>query len=147
MGQSACRERFARVLGTIPGAMAGWTASRAACTTAPLVTLAPPGPIVYNDAKMSGRGGSEGAVVMTGAGGAGRRCPWCDSTDVETVQRGFAGKTDGNDQYFRCRTCGKTTWEMVSKTAQEVRLGRYEAGKSSPNVATAILSARPQGRL
>ena len=58
-----------------------------------------------------------------------RRCPWCDSTDVERVQRGFAGKTDGNDQYFRCRTCGKTTWEMVSKTAQEVRLGRYAAGK------------------
>lgn len=67
---------------------------------------------------------------MTGAGGAGRRCPWCDGTDVDTVQRGFAGKTDGNDQYFRCRTCGKTTWEMVSKTAQELRLGRYEAGKS-----------------
>lgn len=67
---------------------------------------------------------------MTGADGAGRRCPWCESTDVETVQRGFAGKTDGNDQYFRCHRCGKTTWEMVSKTAQEVRLGRYAAGKS-----------------
>ena len=59
-----------------------------------------------------------------------KRCPWCASTDVEAVQRGFAGKTDGNDQYFRCRNCGKTTWEMVSKTAQEVRIGRYQVGKS-----------------
>ena len=78
---------------------------------------------------------------MASAGGAGRRCPWCDSTDVETVQRGFAGKTDGNDQYFRCRACGKTTWEMISKTAQEVRLGRYTAGKSSTNAATATSSS------
>jgi hypothetical protein len=59
-----------------------------------------------------------------------RRCPWCNSTDVETVQRGFAGKTDTHDQYAHCHACGKTTWEMVSKTAQEMRLGRYEAGKS-----------------
>lgn len=71
-----------------------------------------------------------GAGAMAVKGGADRRCPWCESTDVDAVQRGFAGKTDGNDQYFRCRTCGKTTWEMVSKTTQEVRLGRYEAGKS-----------------
>ncbi len=59
-----------------------------------------------------------------------RRCPWCGSTEVETVQRGYAGRTDENDQYFRCRNCGKVTWEMVSKTAQEIRLGRYEPGKS-----------------
>lgn len=71
-----------------------------------------------------------GAGTMAVKDGAGRRCPWCESTDVEAVQRGFAGKTDGNDQYFRCRSCGKTTWEMVSKTAQEVRLGRYVVGKS-----------------
>jgi hypothetical protein len=67
---------------------------------------------------------------MAEKGGEGKRCPWCESTDVEMVQRGFAGKTDGNDQYFRCRQCGKTTWEMVSKTAQEVRIGRYQVGKS-----------------
>lgn len=67
---------------------------------------------------------------MAEKGGESKRCPWCDSTDVEVVQRGFAGKTDGNDQYFRCRHCGKTTWEMVSKTAQEVRIGRYQVGKS-----------------
>jgi len=67
---------------------------------------------------------------MAEKGGEIKRCPWCESTDVEAVQRGFAGKTDGNDQYFRCRNCGKTTWEMVSKTAQEARIGRYQAGKS-----------------
>lgn len=59
-----------------------------------------------------------------------RTCPWCGSTDLDTVQRGYAGKTDENDQYFRCRACEKITWEMVSKTAQEIRLGRYEPGKS-----------------
>ncbi len=59
-----------------------------------------------------------------------RRCPWCGSSAMETVQRGYAGKTDANDQYSRCRSCGKITWEMVSKTAQEVRLGRYAAGKT-----------------
>lgn len=67
---------------------------------------------------------------MTGKGGAARCCPWCAGTDVEFVQRGFAGKTDAHDQYFRCCACGKTTWEIVSKTAQEVRIARYEAGKS-----------------
>ncbi len=68
-----------------------------------------------------------------GAGASGdrqRQCPWCGSTAMETVQRGYAGRTDENDQYSRCRSCGKITWEMVSKTAQEVRLGRYEPGKS-----------------
>ena len=62
--------------------------------------------------------------------GAQRRCPWCESTAIEIVPRGYAGKTDENDQYSRCRSCGKVTWEMVSKTAQELRLGRYEPGKS-----------------
>jgi len=71
-----------------------------------------------------------GTGTMAEKGGEIKRCPWCESTDVEAVQRGFAGKTDGNDQYFRCRTCGKTTWEMVSKTAQEARIGRYQVGKS-----------------
>ncbi|HEX5504396.1 MAG TPA: hypothetical protein VFW96_17360 [Thermomicrobiales bacterium] len=65
-----------------------------------------------------------------GKGDEGRRCPWCGDADVEIVQRGYAGKTDTNDQFYRCRACGKVTWEMVSKTAQEVRLGRYEAGQA-----------------
>lgn len=65
-----------------------------------------------------------------GANSEGRQCPWCGSTDLDVVQRGYAGKTDANDQFSRCRACGKTTWEMVSRTAQELRLGRYEVGKS-----------------
>lgn len=59
-----------------------------------------------------------------------RRCPWCGSGALEHVTRGYAGKTDGTDQYSRCRDCDKITWEMVSKTAQEVRLGRYAPGKT-----------------
>ncbi|MDP9371844.1 MAG: hypothetical protein M3Q65_05205 [Chloroflexota bacterium] len=74
-----------------------------------------------------------GARAGAGANGGRQRqreCPWCGSAAMETVPRGYAGRTDENDQYSRCHGCGKITWEMVSKTAQELRLGRYEPGKS-----------------
>ena len=29
---------------------------------------------------------------------------------------------------FRCKTCGRITYEIVSKSAREMRLGRYRAG-------------------
>lgn len=57
-----------------------------------------------------------------------RICPWCDATDVRFVQRGYAGPTDEVDQYLVCATCGKTTYELVAKTAREMRLGRYKPG-------------------
>jgi hypothetical protein len=59
---------------------------------------------------------------------AGRVCPWCESTEVRRVQRGYAGPTDEVDQYVVCGSCGKTTFEIVAKTAREMRLGRYKPG-------------------
>jgi hypothetical protein len=47
---------------------------------------------------------------------------------VRRVQRGYAGLTDEVDQYLVCGACGKTTWEIVAKTAREMRLGRYKPG-------------------
>ncbi|HEY8448346.1 MAG TPA: hypothetical protein VIL01_14700 [Thermomicrobiales bacterium] len=57
-----------------------------------------------------------------------RRCPWCGSTDTRLVQRGYTGPTDEVDQYFTCSSCGKVTYELVAKTAREMRLGRFRTG-------------------
>jgi hypothetical protein len=59
---------------------------------------------------------------------SGRVCPWCASSDVRFVQRGYAGLTDEVDQYLVCGECGKTTYEIVAKTARDMRLGRYKPG-------------------
>jgi uncharacterized Zn finger protein len=57
-----------------------------------------------------------------------RRCPWCGSDDTVLVQRGYTGPTDEVDQYFTCNNCGKLTYELIAKTAREMRLGRFRAG-------------------
>ena len=57
-----------------------------------------------------------------------RLCPWCGSTDTRLVHRGYTGPTDEVDQYFTCADCGKVTYELVAKTAREMRLGRFRAG-------------------
>jgi hypothetical protein len=57
-----------------------------------------------------------------------RRCPWCGSYDTRLVQRGYTGPTDEVDQYFNCNTCNKVTYELVAKTAREMRLGRFRPG-------------------
>ena len=59
---------------------------------------------------------------------AGRVCPWCESADIRFVQRGYVGPTDEVDQYLVCGACNKTTYEIVAKTAREMRLGRYKPG-------------------
>lgn len=59
---------------------------------------------------------------------ASRPCPWCASEDVRFVQRGYVGPTDEVDQYLVCGSCHKTTYEIVAKTAREMRLGRYKPG-------------------
>jgi hypothetical protein len=59
---------------------------------------------------------------------AGRICPWCESADVTLVQRGYAGLTDERDQYLLCGSCHKTTYEIIAKSAREMRLGRYKPG-------------------
>jgi hypothetical protein len=57
-----------------------------------------------------------------------RVCPWCASTEVRLIQRGYARLTDERDQYLICDTCHKTTFLIVAKTAREMRLGRYKPG-------------------
>ncbi|MCC6943845.1 MAG: hypothetical protein IT335_04660 [Thermomicrobiales bacterium] len=62
------------------------------------------------------------------ATGQTRTCPWCGSGDTVLVQRGYTGPTDEINQYFHCKKCSKVTYEIVSKTAREMRLGRFHAG-------------------
>jgi hypothetical protein len=57
-----------------------------------------------------------------------RLCPWCGSEKVRFIQRGYAGLTDERDQFFMCEACNRTTYEIVAKTAREMRLGRYKPG-------------------
>lgn len=56
-----------------------------------------------------------------------RVCPWCGSADTTLVQRGFTGPTDERDQYFTCANCGQLTYELVSRTVRDMRLGQYRA--------------------
>lgn len=57
-----------------------------------------------------------------------RTCPWCDSPNVQLVQRGYAGLTDERDQFLICDACKRTTFEIVAKSSREMRMGRYKAG-------------------
>jgi hypothetical protein len=57
-----------------------------------------------------------------------RNCPWCGSDQTHLVQRGYTGPTDEIDQYFTCDACRRVTYELVSKTAREMRLGRFRPG-------------------
>ena len=63
-----------------------------------------------------------------GVESAERLCPWCGSTETQFVSRGYAGLTDETDQYFICGSCGKTTYELVAKSARDMRMGRYKPG-------------------
>ena len=55
-------------------------------------------------------------------------CPWCGADSLVFTSRGYTGPTDEVDQYFTCDACHKPTFEIVAKTAREMRLGRYRAG-------------------
>lgn len=57
-----------------------------------------------------------------------RFCPHCGSNDVRFVQRGYAGLTDAAHQYVACDACGKTTYEILSRTERELRIERLEPG-------------------
>jgi anaerobic ribonucleoside-triphosphate reductase len=59
----------------------------------------------------------------------GRICPHCGSDDTTLTQRGLAGATDTHDQYFVCGSCGKVTYEIVSRTPKEIRINRLEPGR------------------
>jgi transposase-like protein len=60
---------------------------------------------------------------------AARTCPSCGSTSTVHVQRGFAGSTDENDQYYTCTECGLVTYEIVSRSERELRMHRLEPGR------------------
>lgn len=57
-----------------------------------------------------------------------RACPWCGSTHVRFVQRGLTGPTDERDQYVVCRACGRTTYEIISRTVRDMRMAQFRAG-------------------
>lgn len=58
-----------------------------------------------------------------------RQCPQCGSVETQLVQRGLAGATDEHDQFFTCTDCGRVTYEIVSRTPREIRIGRLEPGR------------------
>lgn len=58
----------------------------------------------------------------------GRVCPWCGSDDTTFYKRGLTGPTDERDQYFTCNDCGRLTYEIVSRTNRDMRVGQFRAG-------------------
>lgn len=58
----------------------------------------------------------------------GPRCAWCDSHHTERVKRGFVGPTDDRNQYITCHDCRRVTWEIVSRTERDLRLGQFQVG-------------------
>lgn len=64
------------------------------------------------------------------ANDSGRQCPWCGSTNTIFFRRGLTGPTDERDQYFTCEDCGRLTYEIVSRTSRDMRVGQFRAGGS-----------------
>ena len=56
------------------------------------------------------------------------RCAWCGSLDTHFVQRGLIGPTDETDQYVVCHECNRVTYEFITRSARDMRLGRYRTG-------------------
>lgn len=59
-----------------------------------------------------------------------RECPWCGSSNTIFYKRGLTGPTDERDQYFTCEDCGRRTYEIVSRTSRDMRVGQFRAGGS-----------------
>ncbi len=59
-----------------------------------------------------------------------RTCPDCGSDRTVLVHRSLADLANETDQYYRCEDCGRVTYEIVARTAREVKAGRIEPGKS-----------------
>jgi RNA polymerase subunit RPABC4/transcription elongation factor Spt4 len=57
-----------------------------------------------------------------------RQCPWCGSRDTDHTQRGFVGRSNDRDQYLTCRRCRRLTWEIVSRTPRDIRMGQFRVG-------------------
>ena len=57
-----------------------------------------------------------------------RICPDCGSEHIEVTNRGYAGKTDERHQFFVCFDCGRTTYEILSWSARDMKLERVSTG-------------------
>jgi predicted RNA-binding Zn-ribbon protein involved in translation (DUF1610 family) len=57
-----------------------------------------------------------------------RACPDCGSSRIVLTQRGLAGPTDETDQHFRCEQCGRVTYEIISRSARDIRLEQIRPG-------------------
>jgi hypothetical protein len=55
-------------------------------------------------------------------------CPWCGSRNTSFYKRGLTGPTDERDQYVTCHDCGRLTYEIVSRTSRDMRVGQFRAG-------------------
>lgn len=56
-------------------------------------------------------------------------CPACGSDRIRRTKRGYAGPADTADQYITCQDCGETTYEIISRSARELRVDRLEPGR------------------
>lgn len=63
-------------------------------------------------------------------------CPWCGSSDAVRVQRGFVGPTDDRNQYLRCNACNRLTFEIISKTVRDMRVGQFRVGGTYRDTAS-----------
>ncbi|CAN5766405.1 hypothetical protein BH20CHL3_BH20CHL3_06380 [soil metagenome] len=68
-------------------------------------------------------------------GGEAHTCPWCGSADTFHVQRGFVGATDDRNQFLTCNACDRVTFEIISKTIRDMRVGQFRAGGVYRDVA------------
>ena len=71
--------------------------------------------------------GDSGARDRTGRDDS-HICPWCGSADTVHVQRGFVGPTDDRNQYLTCNSCERLTFEIISKTVRDMRVGQFRVG-------------------
>lgn len=44
------------------------------------------------------------------------------------MKRGLVGPTDERDQYLDCHACGRLTYEIVSRSNRDMRVGQFKAG-------------------
>jgi hypothetical protein len=77
-----------------------------------------------------------------------RRCPWCNSDDTRHTLRGYVGPSNDRDQYLTCNQCRRLTYEIVSRTPRDIRLGHFQVGdvwrdhaRQTKYVITRILKA------
>lgn len=87
-----------------------------------------------DNSAVKGSGGN-GGVRDQGARSDAHACPWCGSTDTVHVQRGFVGPTDERNQYLTCNACDRLTFEIVSRTVRDMRVGQFRVGGSYRDAA------------